>query len=344
MTLVGVHGARTPRATAGSPWPRLPLRDEMIGDTRTPLLILMASAALVLIIDLREPDRRAGRAHALAATEFAVRTAIGAGRGRMIRQLLTESLLLASGGGVAGVLLAWWLVLRGGSRAGRCRTMRLWRWILAAPLFVLRLLSPWGWPSGWRRRLLRRVIRTVCCGIPGGAPATADAPVVCAGCWSAARSRSGQPARRRRVARPEPLGDDSGAARLRGGRRSDRDDSMPGAKYATHAARMEFQARFAERLRAMPGVASVAAVSSCPLRSGTEQFAIEGAAWPEGVQPSSPSTGLGRLFPYTAYPAPAGTYVGPNVGNAPPVVVISESMAKRFGRRQRGSARGFASV
>ena len=83
-----------------------PLRDEMAGDTQTALVALLcASAALLLIACVNLANLLMSRG-AARGREVAVRSSLGAGRGRLVTQFLTESLVLAGLGGVAGLLLA----------------------------------------------------------------------------------------------------------------------------------------------------------------------------------------------------------------------------------------------
>jgi predicted permease len=313
------------------------LHDATAGDVRAGLWILLGAVGFVLLIACVNVAnlllaRVLGR-----ETEIAVRAALGAGRGRLLRQLLTEAVVLSLLGGVAGLLLAvfsldWLLALRPDALP-RLVEVRLDRPVLA---FAASLSLATGLLFGilpaaqLARRPAATALREGARGVLGGrghrmrsalvVGQMAMALVLVAGAGLLIRSFA-------RLRQVDPGFQTDGRLAFR--------ISLPEAAYPDDAGRTAFYDRLFSRIAALPGVRSVGGVSGLPLggTNFTISFEVEGRP---PVAPAQQPTMQTRIatrgyFETMGIPLRRGRLIDERDGaGAPQVVVLGEAAVRKY--------------
>ncbi len=313
------------------------LRDAMVGDTRTPLIILLASAALVLMIMC------ANLAGALLSRtisrrkEFAVRVALGAGRGRLVRQLLTESVLLSVAGGAAGLLLAMFglKLLRGlalsSLPAYASLSLDTGAVLVTAAIALLAGLAFGVGPAlSIGRGDPQRTLRDESRGASEGRRTRQARGVLVAGqialCVSLLAA-AGLLGRSLWAITTSPLGfatDHVLTLSLQ----------IPRTKYPTADSRLRLHDQIEDALRALPGVTHVGYTSHLPTRvTSTNGLFIEHSPWsPEQPIPFITTSWVSDdFFSTLSIPVKAGrAFSTLDRTDTPPTIVINDAMAAKY--------------
>ena len=314
-----------------------PLQEHMVANVRTAMLLLLGLAGFVLLIAcanvanlvLVRAVRREG--------EMAIRAALGGSRARLLRQLLTESLVLAAGGGFAGMLIAMW----GTKLLSRVAPAQM---LFFTPTFDTRVEPTIllftatitiatgaivGCLPAWQRT---RVDLTSALkhNARGARVTPLRGLLVVAEMALAVLLLTGAGLLIRSFARLQHVDPGFQADRALSFRLS-----LPEEKYDTVAKRISFLDALLARLRASPGVASAAATTFAPM-SGREfgtSFVVAGR--PAPPPDARPSIQIRAVTPeyFTAMGMPVmrgRVFTTADVQGANPVLLLSESAVRRY--------------
>jgi putative ABC transport system permease protein len=313
------------------------LPEQTVGDVRRPLLVLLGIVGFVLLMVCANIGNLLLARASARGREFAVRVALGASRTRLVRQLLAESVLLATAGGAIGLALAWWGVAA-------------LRWLAPADLPRIEDIALNGRVAAFNFAVA--LAAGVLCGVM---PALQRQARDLHGALRDENRASAAGARLRTrnffVIAETALGvvvlvgaglllrSFAQLSRVPLGFRTDSvltfRVTLPSARYPTEPQRTAFYRQLGERLQALPGVEAVAAITAVPLGASGRTTGVS----VEGQPPPAP--GQVRLvdfrtvspgyFAAMSIPLLAGRDVAwTDTNNTDPSIVISETMARTF--------------
>jgi predicted permease len=313
------------------------LPEYLVRSVRPALVILLGAVAFVLLIACANVANLTLAKSLGRQKEMAIRSALGASKGRVLRQVLVESILLALAGGALGLFIAHFgvkLILAFlANDLPRATEVGLDGRILAFALAVS-LLSGLvaGLAPAWRltqtdlNQTLKQGLGRTDAESGGqrtrGALVAAEVAlslVLLIGAGLMVRSL-------RALSGVDPGFDPHPVLTMT--------VAVPEARYPLPAQRESFLERVLQRLRALPGVESAAAIDSLPLTGGsTQPIAIAGR--PAGLAAVQPEVAVRRITPGYLRTLRIRLLRGRDVAStdrmgAPAVVLVSESMAKRF--------------
>ena len=316
-----------------------PLHDEVVGAVRPALLLLLGVVGFVLLIACANVANLLLARGASRHTEIAIRTALGAARLRVVRQLLTESLLLAFAGGMLGLLLSAWgvdsLVKLIPADMPRVGEIGVDRWVFGFTSLVsvstgvlFGLLPALQVSKGNLHDALKEGGRSPLSGssrqsrLRGFLVVTevAAALILLIGAGLLAESFV-------RLRRVSPGFDPSNVLTMQ--------LSLPPAKYKEPQRQAAFLQQVLQRAEALPGVKAAGAVVGLPLggNSASRYFQIEGRPPRPAGEGLNTNFNLAspNYFRALGVPLKSGRYFDEHdAAGAAEVVVINETMARRF--------------
>ena len=312
-----------------------PLHAFLVGDTRTPLLVLLGAVAVMLLIACANVGnlllvRTAGRHR-----ELAVRAALGAGRGRLARQMLTESLALALLGGASGIALGV-VGTRLLERLQPEGLLRVATFPVDAGVVAFAVLATavaallfGAFPVLLARRAgpgeaLRAAGRTGTAGpgtrrVVGGLVVAEVALAVLLVLGAGLLVRSTMALRQ-----VDPGFDPDGVAAI--------SLDLPGARYRSPPPVIAFVDELLARIRALPGVESVGIASTLPLRArgATSDLVIAGRTADAYATEVVRRSATPAYFETMGVPLLAGrAFTDADVWRGAPVAIINEALARR---------------